>query len=78
MGGDLDELNAKKRLGVIDASIEFASRAEFRRYISDVADEYPSSARNPTPPTRSLEDHIRCAAGAETIECLLKTNESDK
>ena len=38
LSGDLDEINAKKRLEVIDASMGFASRAEFRRNISDIVD----------------------------------------
>ena len=71
LSGDLDELNAKKRLGVIDASIGFSSRAEFRRDISDIFASYPALASKTTHSNRRVQDHLRSACGAENIEWLL-------
>ena len=67
-GGDLDDLNAKKRLEVIDAIIGFSSRAEFRRDISDIAAPYPDLARKTTHSNRRVQDNLRCACGAGEIE----------
>ena len=69
--GDLEDLNAKKRLEVIDASIGFASSAEFRRDISDIVSEYPSLARKTTNSNRRVQDHLRSACGDGNIEWLL-------
>ena len=71
LSGDVDELVAKKRLDVIDASVGFASRAEFCRNISDIVASYPALARKTTHSNRRVQDHLRSACDAENIEWLL-------
>ena len=78
LGGDLDELNDKKRLGVIDASIGFAPRAEFCRDIADIFASYPALERKTTHSNRRAQDHPRIACGAENIEWLLNNERIGK
>ena len=61
-------------MGVIDASIVFASRAEFCRDISDVVAPYTAlarAARKSNRPNRRAKDHLRSAFGAGSIEWIL-------
>ena len=70
--GDLDDPNAKKGHGVVGPSIGFASRAEFRRNISDIAASYRALARKTAHSNRRAQDHLRSARGAEHIEWHLR------